>query len=110
MKNSLFFLIITLLIGCDNKRSTSSELVTEYYDAFNASDFNRLTAVIADSITIVEGEYVMPYSVESFHEQFKWDSIFQPTYEIVGLEDQNDQIIATIASSSKRYENRKDAL
>ena len=44
----------------------------------------------------------MLYSQESFYEQFKWDSIFQPTYEIVELEDQNDQIIATVASSSKR--------
>ncbi|MEB2782824.1 hypothetical protein U3A58_20755 [Algoriphagus sp. C2-6-M1] len=50
----------------------------------------------------------MLYSQESFNEQFKWDSIFQPTYEIVVLEDQNDQIIATVASSSKHYKFLKN--
>jgi len=103
----LFFLTI-LLIGCNDKKRTPRELVTEYYNAFNSSDFDGLTAVIADSITIVEGDYVMPYSKESFYEQFKWDSIFQPTYEIVALEDQNNQIIATVASSSKRYKFLKN--
>ena len=81
---------------------TSSELVTEYYSAFNSSNFNRLNAIIADSITIEEGGYVMSYTKESFHEQFKWDSIFQPTYRIVELEELNSHIIATVEPSSKR--------
>lgn len=87
---------------------TSSELVTEYYGAFNSSDFNRLNAIIADSITIVEGEYVMLYTKDSFYEQFKWDSIFQPTYRIVEIEEVNSHIIATVASSSKRYKFLKN--
>ena len=102
-KYLILFFLTTLLTGCDNKRLTPSELVTEYYEAFNSSDFNRIATVIADSITIVEGEYVMPYSQESFYEQFKWDSIFQPTYKMLEVENQNNQIIATVASSSKRY-------
>ena len=102
-KYFILFFFSTLLTGCANKRLTPSDLVTEYYQAFNNSDFNRITAVIADSIFIVEGEYVMPYSQKSFHEQFKWDSIFQPTYRIIELADQNNHIIATVASSSKRY-------
>ena len=87
---------------------TSSELVIEYYGAFNSSDFNRLNAIIADSITIVEGEYIMPYTKESFHEQFKWDSIFQPTYRLVEIEELNSHIIATVESSSKRYKFLKN--
>ncbi|MBV6647768.1 MAG: hypothetical protein KI790_20080 [Cyclobacteriaceae bacterium] len=52
----ILFFLSTLLVGCTNKKPTPSELVTEYYDAFNVSDFNRLTRVIADSVTIIEGE------------------------------------------------------
>lgn len=103
MRKYLILFLFTLT-GCENKSLTRSELVTEYYSAFNSSDFDRITTVISDSITIEEGEYVTPYSNQSFYEQFKWDSIFQPTYEIVELEDQNDQVIVTVASSSKRYE------
>lgn len=93
---------------CGNKKLAPNELVTEYYEAFNSSDFNRLTNVITGSITIVEGEYVMQYSQESFHEQFKWDSIFHPTYEIIELEDQKGELIATVASNSKRYKFLKN--
>ncbi|MEQ8907406.1 hypothetical protein [Ekhidna sp.] len=104
----ILFFLTSLLTGCGNKGLTPRELVTEYYDAFNSSDFNRLTGVITDSITIIEGEYVMPYSKESFHEQFRWDSIFQPTYKILELEEQDNQIIVTVASSSKRYKFLKN--
>ncbi|WP_057940589.1 hypothetical protein [Algoriphagus resistens] len=107
-KYFILFFLTTLLPGCDDKKLTPNELVIEYYDAFNSSDFTRITTVIADSITIVEGEYIMSYSQKSFHEQFKWDSIFQPSYKIVELENQNSQIIATVASNSKRYEFLKN--
>ncbi|MDR7129744.1 hypothetical protein J2X69_002089 [Algoriphagus sp. 4150] len=99
---------LSLFISCKDETLSQSELVTEYYDGFNSSDFKRIISVIADSITIIEGEYIMPYSQESFYEQFKWDSIFQSTYEIVELKTQNNQVIATVASSSKRYEFLKN--
>ena len=105
-----FTLLISaaILIGCNSKELTPEELVTEYYSAFQASDFDRISAVIADSITITEGDYIVPYTKESFYQQFKWDSIFQSTYEVVQLENHNDQIIATIASSSIRYKFLKN--
>lgn len=102
-KYLILFFLSTLLTGCATQRLTSPELVTEYYEGFNAADYNRISTVIADSITIVEGEYVMPYSQESFYEQFKWDSVFQPTFKVLELENQDKQIIATVESSSKRY-------
>ena len=109
MKNYfILFSLITFLAGCSNEKLSSAELVTKYYDAFNASDFTQLAPLITDSITIVEGDYVIPFSHDSFHEHFKWDSIFQPTYKIVELEGQNNQIIATVTSSSKRYKFLKN--
>lgn len=107
-KYFILFFLTSFLIGCHNKRPTPSELVTEYYEAFNSSDFSRITAVLNDSITITEGDYIMPYSQESFYEQFKWDSIFQPAYKIVELEEQSKQVIVTVASSSKRYKFLKN--
>lgn len=104
MKKYLFLsLLLAFLSGCTDKKLSHAEVVTNYYEAFNASDYQQVKQCITDSITIVEGEYVMPYSRDSFHEQFKWDSIFQPTYEIIELQEQDNQIIATVASSSKRY-------
>ena len=102
-----FFLLI-FIIGCADNRLTPRELVTEYYDAFNSSDFNRINNVTADSVTIIDGDYVTPYTRESFYEQFKWDSTFRTTYQIVAMEEEGDQIIATVASGSKRYKFLKN--
>ena len=107
-KHLIFFSLITFSVGCSNEKLSPDELVTKYYNAFNASDFTQLVPLITDSITIIEGDYVMPFSHNSFYEHFKWDSIFQPTYKIVELEGQNNQIIATVASSSKRYKFLKN--
>lgn len=100
--------LIAFLTGCSDKKLSPTELVTQYYEAFNASDFTQIAPLITDSITIVDGEYIMPYSHDSFYEHFKWDSVFQTTYKIVNLEDQHEQIIATVASSSKRYKFLKN--
>ena len=105
---TVILLLWACLAACTDNRRTHQELVTEYYSAFNAADFERLSTLIADSITIIEGEFVSPYDVESFYEQFKWDSVFQPTYEIVDLVEQGDQIIATVSSSSVRYKFLKN--
>ena len=107
-KYSILFIIVTFLAGCRSEELSRAEIVTNYYDAFNASDFAQLVPSITDSITIVEGDYVMPFSRDSFHEHFKWDSVFQTTYKIIDLEGQGNQVIATVASSSKRYKFLKN--
>ena len=104
----ILFSLVTLLAGCSNEKLSRAEVVTNYYNAFNASDFTQLVPLITDSITIVDGDYVMPFSQDSFYEHFKWDSVFQTTYNVIELEDQGNQIIATVASSSKRYEFLKN--
>ncbi len=101
-------LLLVLLLSCRSKKLSPAEMVTKYYEAFNSSEFEEITPLIADSIIIAEGEYVTSYSHDSFHEQFKWDSIFQPTYKIVELINQNNQVIATVASASKRYDFLKN--
>ena len=101
-----YWLLLSLLISttqCRDKHLAKSEIVKAYYKAYADSNFERLIPLITDSIIIAEGDYVTSYSLDSYYEQFKWDSVFQPTYEVIGLEDRNDQVIATVASSSIRY-------
>ena len=57
---------------------------------------------MGDSITVIEGDHIMPYTKATFHEVFKWDSVFQTSYDIVSLEEINDDVIAEIALSSIR--------
>ena len=52
----------------------------------------------------------MPYDHDSFYEVFKWDSIFKPSYNIVELQEKNNQIIASVALNSVRNEFLKNKL
>lgn len=103
MKNILSVLfLLSFFTGCDKQKSTHQETVSQYYASRDIGNYNELKILINDSITITAGDFVMPYDHDSFHEQFKWDSIFKPAYEVVGLEEKNDQIIASVRLKSVR--------
>lgn len=109
MKKTLLVLIFScFLIGCNQQTLTPKETVTTYYEAFDASDYNAIKTVINDTITIVGGDYAMPFNHDSFHEHFKWDSIFKTSYELLKLEEKNNEVIASVVSKSVRYEFLKN--
>jgi len=110
MKN--YFLILFplyFLAGCNEQKLTHQETVTKYYQARNAVDYNQIKKYVNDSITITEGDYIMPYPQHTFYEVFKWDSIFQPSYEIAELKKKGNQIIASITLNSIRNEFLKNS-
>jgi len=104
MKYTFYTLVaICLLLGCGNKQPTPQETISKYYQARNAGNFNAIRACVNDSITLTEGDYVMPYSHDSFYEVFKWDSIFKPSYELLKVEEKNNEVIASVVLTSLRY-------
>ena len=110
MKNTLLILsLLYILTGCNDQNLTRQEAVTTYYNARDISNFDELKTVINDSITIISGDYVMPYNHDGFYQQFKWDSIFKTSYKIVELEEKNNQIIASVTMNSIRNEFLKNS-
>jgi len=95
--------VLLFTVSC-NKRDSRINSVTHYYEALNHSDYHLVNGLLADSITIIEGDFTMPFSRETFHEYFKWDSIFQPTYKLIALSEVDHHIIATVSVSSLRFE------
>ena len=109
MKNSwslLFFLFISL--ACTRQKPSNTEIVTKYYKAKDALNFEAIKQYIGDSLTITEGDYVMPYDRDGFYEVFKWDSIFQPTYEVIEMEEHDNKVVALVSSTSIRFEFLKN--
>lgn len=103
MKTRLFAIIILLfIVGCSNQQITHTETVENYYKARDAGSFNDLRTLVSDSITIISGDYVMPYNTKGFYEVFKWDSIFKPSYKLVELEEKSNQVIANVTVNSVR--------
>ncbi len=103
MKNILLiaFFLYTLA-GCKEQQLTRQETVKAYYTARDKGDFKTLKSVINDSITLTAGDFVMPYGRNSFYKQFQWDSVFKPSYSVIKLEEQQQQIIATISQQNLR--------
>ncbi|WP_421824995.1 hypothetical protein [Flagellimonas oceanensis] len=104
MKKLLFLSILCLIASCSEDNIDKAAQINRYYEGFNNSDFNQIKGTIADSLIITEGDYVMEFDQQSYYRQFKWDSVFQPTYKVISIEHQNNQFIATVAVESLRFE------
>ena len=105
MKNSYIILFLLFFISsCNDQKLTYKEAVITYYNAFDSGDFNEMKTVLSDSITIIGGDYVMPFNQDSFYEHFKWDSIFKTSYKLLEIEEKNNQVYATVASKSIKNE------
>lgn len=101
MKKVFFSLfLLCFLIGCKQHKLIAKETVKTYYESFEAGDYTSIKSVISDSITLIAGDYVMPYDQGCFYEHFKWDSVFKTTYQLLVLEEKNNHVFATVASKS----------
>ncbi|NAS11956.1 hypothetical protein [Poritiphilus flavus] len=97
MKKKIFFLTLLLLTGfisCkDTKKGTDHiEIVKNYYQALDESNFNKLSPLIADSFSSRELEYVKVFSKREYREFIRWDSVFHPEYQILEIAE-NDGLI-----------------
>lgn len=101
-KTILILFLIGVLNSCDNQKISHKEAVTTYYKAFDSGEFNNIKEVIHDSITLISGDFVMPFDKNSFYEFYTWDSIFKPSYEVIELVEENDDVIATISQKNTR--------
>jgi len=109
MKSTLSILFMLCIItACDNQQLTQKETVINYYNARDKANFNELKELISDSVTIISGDFIMPYDPDSFYEVFKWDSVFNPAYKVVDLIEKNNQILATVELSSIKNEFLKN--
>ncbi|MCM4162766.1 MULTISPECIES: hypothetical protein [unclassified Arenibacter] len=109
MKNTFLILfLLYFLTGCKEQKLSHKETVSRYYNAFDSGDYNEIKATINDSVTMISGDYVIPYNHDSFYDFFKWDSIFKPSYKIVELDEKNNDIIVTIAQDNVRNEFLKN--
>ena len=96
-------------MGCKHQKLTPKEIVTNYYNGRNAVDFNKIKPLVSDSVTIISGDYIMPYNNDSFYEVFKWDSIFKPSYKLVEIKENKDQIIASVIYNCLRNDFLKNS-
>ncbi len=95
--------LLSLAACTDGRSSRAQDIIEAYYGGLNAADFKQVRDVVADSFTLIEGEFVTPLTRDEHYVVFQWDSVFATTYTIEKIEAIEDGARALVASSSKRY-------
>lgn len=105
MKKKNYTIIITvftlLMIAC-NTNSKEEKVINSYIDALNASDYNKLKTYLNDTITTIEGDYKLSYTIKEYYNWFQWDSVFKPKYKLLEINKNPDSLIVKISKICDR--------
>tara|TARA_R110002049_G_scaffold68392_6_gene177301 strand:+ start:541 stop:1113 length:573 start_codon:yes stop_codon:yes gene_type:complete len=104
-------LILTLLLiagffSCKTSEKEIAKLgiAKKYYKALDSSDNLGMALLLTDSLVTKETEYdyEQTFSLEQYMAWLKWDSVFDPTYEILQIELEDEIVKAKISKIDKR--------
>ena len=104
-KLTVFLLLITIgITSCKNseKELDKLEIAKKYYVSINNSNPSETTELITESFTTIDDGFEQKYSGNEYAEWVKWDSVFQPTYEILEIGQENGTVKAKISKIDKR--------
>ncbi|MBA6152474.1 hypothetical protein [Gelidibacter maritimus] len=105
MNKALIILLLTIgFVSCKNpeKETDRVEIVKQYVKALDASDHSKMSDWIADSLTKIEGEHKQIYSKSDYFEFLKWDSVFDPNYDILEILEEDEVIKSKISKMDQR--------
>nr|WP_299000161.1 hypothetical protein [uncultured Allomuricauda sp.] len=107
MKNtslSLLLAAIVCLVGCKNndKDVASVEVAKAYYKSLNSSNLKKLSSLLTDSIICKELDYEASFSKDGYKELQRWDSVFQPTYKILEIQEVDGEVKSKISKACLR--------
>jgi len=68
-----------------SRKNQNVQLVENFYNQLNHSNYPELSEFIGDSVTMIEGDYTMNYSKNEYYKFFQWDSVFSPTYKLLEI-------------------------
>lgn len=107
--NSIKLLLLFLTIGfisCKNaaKESNKLEIAKQYYTMLDQSDHSNIETLLTDSLLTKETEsgYQQTFSLKEYVDWLEWDSVFEPTYEILELKQEDQTVNAKISKIDKR--------
>ena len=94
------------IISCKNsdKEIDKLEIAKNYYDILDKSNSSGIKSLLTDSLLTKETEYdyEQTFSKKEYVEWIKWDSVFQPTYKILEIGQENGTVKAKISKTDIR--------
>jgi hypothetical protein len=104
-KTTAFLLLITIgFFSCKNseKDFDKLEIARKFYVSIDNSNPSETTELITERFTTIDDGFQQLYSRNEYAEWVKWDSVFQPTYDILKIETKNGIVKAKISKTDKR--------
>ena len=99
-------LLLIGLISCKNSDQEIDKLgiAKKYYAALDNADITKIALLLTDSLVTKETEYgyEQTFSLKEYVEWLKWDAVFEPTYKILQIEQEDKIIKAKISKIDKR--------
>lgn len=101
---ALFVLAIMVLFSCKSKvqESDKKQLIKAYYASLNNFELKEIPDYYFDSIRMIENDYLYLASKDSFYLKLQWDSVFRPKYQILEIEEIENDLIVKVSKSDPR--------
>lgn len=96
------FTIVLLSCQTEKKQAGNSQIIKDFYLELNNSNLNRASAYIHDGIIVSEFQFIQVKSKDEWFTQFKWDSVFNPTYKILELIEADGKVEVIISKECER--------
>lgn len=106
-KFTVFLLLIAIVINsCKNseKGFDKLEIAKKYYNVLDKSNVSEIEILLTDSLLIKETkyDYEQTFSKKEYIKWLKWDAVFEPTYKILEIKQENKTVKAKISKTDKR--------
>lgn len=102
LKGFLTLFALLLLMACSH--NNNQVLFNNYMQAYYHQTFANFSELLADSITLKDGDYEMTYSKQDYQVYFKWDSTFHPRQELLEVTINKTSVDFIESVSSERYQ------
>jgi hypothetical protein len=107
----LFAIVCLIQFGCKSSSAslTSEKIVNDYINGLNESNFEHFESFISDSLTTMEGGFVLTENSKDYYIHFQWDSVFSPKYNIINSKKISDNSVeVTLSKTCKRIKYLHD--
>lgn len=86
------------------KETSKLDIAKRYYKALDDSHSADMLTCVGDSILIRENpdDYEEHFSRKEYTQWLEWEAVFQPSYKILEIEEENDFVKAKISKIDKR--------
>jgi len=93
-----------LFMSCQTGEETGnrSKIMNDYFIQLNNSNLNKASTHIHDSIIVSEFEFTQARTKNEWFTQFKWDSVFNPSYKILEMNEVDGKVEMIVSKECER--------